>query len=75
MCSNDLQESDRENRTMFFKLILWGAAIWLVVKALRSILVPQGGVRDTRKSKVRRKQKVAFHDVEDAEFEDIEEEP
>jgi len=60
---------------MFFKLILWGAAIWLVAKALRSILVPREGVRDTRRSKVRRKQKVAFRDVEDAEFEDIEEEP
>jgi len=75
MCSNGLQESDRENRIMFFKLILWGAAIWLVAKALRSILVPREGVRDTRRSKVRRKQKVAFRDVEDAEFEDIEEEP
>ncbi len=60
---------------MFFKLVLWGAAIWLVAKALRSILAPWEGVRDTRRSKARRSQKAEFGDVEDAEFEDIEEEP
>lgn len=60
---------------MFFKLILWAAAIWLVTKAFRSILVPREGVRDTGRSKARRSQRTEFGDVEDAEFEDIEEKP
>ena len=58
-----------------FKFILWGAVLWLVVKALRSILVPREGIRATGGPKAQRSQRVEFRDVEDAEFEDIEEKP
>lgn len=58
---------------MFFKLILWGAALYLVVRSVRSLLASWGGARDTRNPKEKQSEKEEFGDVEDAEFEDIEE--
>ena len=59
---------------MFYKLILWGAALYLVARSVRSLLVFWGGARDTRNPKEKQSRKAEFGDVEDAEFEDIEEE-
>jgi len=58
---------------VFFKLILWGAALYLMVRSVRSLLTSWGGVRNRKSSNARRSQKETFGDVEDAEFEDIEE--
>jgi hypothetical protein len=59
---------------VFLKLILWGTALYLAAKSVRSLLASWGGLRNTRNPKARKSQKAAFGDVEDAEFEDIEEE-
>ena len=58
---------------MFFKLILWGAALYLAAKSVRSLLTSWGGLWDTRNPKEKQSRKAEFGDVEDAEFEDIEE--
>ncbi len=47
----------------------------MVVKALRSSLVPREGMRASGGPKAQRSQRVEVGDVEDAEFEDIEEKP
>ena len=58
---------------MFYKLILWGVALYLAAKSVRSLLASWGGVRDTGDPKEKQSRKAEFGDVEDAEFEDIEE--
>ncbi len=58
---------------MFYKLILWGAALYLTARSVRSLLASWGGVRDRKSPNARQSRKAAFGDVEDAEFEDIEE--
>ena len=59
--------------SVFYKLILWGVALYLAAKSVRSLLASWGGVWDTRNPKEKQSRKAEFGDVEDAEFEDIEE--
>ena len=58
---------------MFYKLILWSAALYLAARSVRSLLASWGSVRDTRNPKEKKSRKAEFGDVEDAKFEDIEE--